>query len=115
MSSSDEPNDAVLEVLAGEEGRRLRRPSLLMADVDDDSSKRMLELLLTCRCCCDDDSVFVAADSVVVGFNDNACSSCAIAEDRKPGSVLVVAGMVSYVVGVGVGIGLDSIRTDSIQ
>ena len=114
MSSSDEPNDAVLEVLAGEEGRRLRRPRFLVAD-GDDSSKRMLGLLLTRLCCCDDDSVFVAADSVVVGFNDNACSSCAIAEDRKPGSVLVVAGMVSYVVGVGVGIGLDSIRTDSIQ
>ena len=85
-----------------------------MADGDDDSSKRMLGRLLT-RCCWDDDSVFAVADSVVVGFNDNACSSCAIAEDRKPGSVLVVAGMVSYVVGVGVGIGLDSIRTDSIQ
>ena len=94
MSSSDEPNDAVLEVLAGEEGRRLRRPSLLVADGDDDSSKRILGLLLT-RCCWDDDSDFVVADSVVVGFNDNACLSWAIAEDRKQGSVLVVAGMVS--------------------
>ena len=64
-----------------------------MADGDDDSSKRMLGLLLT-RCCWDDDSIFVVADSVVVGFNDNAFSSCAIAEERKQGSVLV-AGMVS--------------------
>ena len=63
-----------------------------MADGDDDSSKRILGLLLT-RCCCDGDRVFVVADSVVIGFNDNACSSCVITEERKQGSVLV-AGMV---------------------